>query len=50
MSIRYFATCLERCDWQPDPDARKSIDKQAEQHTKDTGHGTSVRGWAEEEK
>ena len=48
MNVRYFARCF-RCDWQPDPDARKSIDKQAEQHTKDTGHGTNVRGWAEEE-
>ena len=48
MKVRYFAHCL-RCDWQPDPDARKSTDKQAEQHTKTTGHGTSVRGWAEEE-
>lgn len=40
------ADCLV-CDWTPDPDARATVDRQAEKHTKEAGHST--RSWASPE-
>ena len=39
--LETYAACRD-CDWEPDPDARRSIDSQAEQHTKTAGHVTTA--------